>query len=97
MQAVQILVARFRDLQQLADPNAFLSVSLQSATRLTRAFSRNMEAASTSRQSYGLRQRCARAAVLRELFDVTVRYVDNRAFLSADPVIRFSASGAGWR
>ena len=50
LQAVQILVARFRDLQQLADPNALLSVSLQSATRLTRAFSRNMEAASTSRQ-----------------------------------------------
>ena len=42
LQAVQILVARFRDiqldLQQLADPNSFLSVSTQSATRLTRAF-----------------------------------------------------------
>ena len=38
LQSVQILIAPFRRLQEITDPNPFLSVSSQSATRLTRAF-----------------------------------------------------------
>ena len=51
LQSAQILIARFRRLQDLTDPNAFLSVSSQSATRLLdSSLSRQVEASSASHQ-----------------------------------------------
>ena len=73
LQSAQILIARFRRLQDLTDPNAFLSVSSQSATRLLdSSLSRQVEASSCSYLSL---HSTACSYIVPQLEDLTQLYI----------------------